>query len=71
MKKDIIYKLTDNFEDFLNQTEEGIGFWLARDLQHLLGYCNWDNYQNVISKAKTTCKISCQNILDYFPTLEK
>ena len=38
MKKEIIYKLTENFEDFLHQTEDGIEFWFARDLQHLLGY---------------------------------
>ncbi len=71
MKKEIIYKLTENFEDFLHQTEDGVEFWFARDLQHLLGYEKWDNFQNVISKAKTACEISEQNILDHFAEVGK
>lgn len=71
MKKEIVYRLTENFEDFLNKTEDGIEFWLARDLQHLLGYGKWDNFQNVISKAKTACEISGQDIADHFADVGK
>lgn len=71
MKKEIVHKLTENFEDFLHKTEDGIEFWLARDLQHLLGYGKWDNFQNVISKAKTACEISGQNIADHFADVGK
>ena len=71
MKREIVYKLTENFEDFLNKTEDGIEFWLARDLQHLLGYGKWDNFQNVISKAKTACEISGQDIADHFADVGK
>lgn len=71
MKKEIVYKLTGNFEEFLHLTEEGIEFWFARDLQHLLGYGKWDNFNNVISKAKTACEISGQNILDHFADVGK
>ncbi len=71
MKKEIVYKLTGNFEEFLHLTEEGIEFWFARDLQHLLGYGKWDNFNNVISKAKTACEISGQNIPDHFADVGK
>lgn len=71
MKTNIIYKLTSSFEDFSHKTQEGIEFWLARDLQHLLGYGKWDNFQNVISKAKTACEISEQVISDHFADVGK
>lgn len=38
MKIDVINTLTNNFEMHAQQTEEGVEFWLARDLQQLLGY---------------------------------
>ena len=71
MKNNIIYKLTENFEDFSYKTDESIEFWLARDLQHLLGYGKWDNFQNVISKAKTACEISGSEIIDHFADVGK
>ncbi len=53
MEKQIIKALTENFESYANKTENRIEFWFARDLQNLLGYVKWDNFLNVISKAKT------------------
>jgi hypothetical protein len=37
MKSDIIIQLHKNFEDYAQQID-GEEFWLARDLQGLLGY---------------------------------
>ncbi len=71
MKQEIVHTLTYNFESFVNKTEEGVEFWLARDLQHLLGYSKWDNFQNVISKAKTACNLSGQDIQDHFADVGK
>ncbi len=71
MEKDIIYRLTQNFEDFSHKTNDNVEFWLARDLQHMLGYGKWDNFQNVISKAKTACELSEQEISDHFADVGK
>ena len=71
MKADLIHALTDNFEAHAQQTENGIEFWLARDLQHLLGYAEWRNFTSVISKAKTACEISNQTISDHFVDVNK
>ena len=71
MKNEIIHTLTNNFESHANQTEEGIEFWLARDLQHLLGYTKWDNFIGVISKAKTACEISGESVEDHFADVGK
>lgn len=71
MKKEVIHSLTSNFESFVNTTSEGLEFWSARDLQHLLGYSKWENFLNVISKAKTTCELSGYNTRDHFPDARK
>jgi len=71
MKTEIIKSLSTNFEDNSQTTENGIEFWFARDLQHLLGYTKWDNFQNVIIKAKTSCEESENDILDHFADVGK
>ena len=71
MKKETIKALTKNFESISQKTEDGLEFWLARDLQHLLGYDEWRNFQNAILKAKTACEVSGQNISDHFVDVNK
>jgi len=71
IEKELIHSLTQNFEDFANQTDDKVEFWLARDLQQLLGYTEWRNFQNAISKAKTACEVSGQDISDHFVDVNK
>lgn len=71
MQKDIINSLTENFEAHAQQTDNGIEYWLARDLQHLLGYTEWRNFNAVITKAKTACEVSNHNIADHFVDVTK
>ncbi|RMX09319.1 DNA damage-inducible protein D [Vandammella animalimorsus] len=71
MKTDLIHSLTHSFEAHAHQTESGVEFWLARDLQHLLGYSKWDNFVNVINKAKTACEVSEHDIADHFADVGK
>lgn len=71
MEQQQIQSLTANFEDHAQQTEEGVEFWLARDLQHLLGYDQWRNFQSVLSKAKTACELSGHAIPDHFADVSK
>ena len=55
MDRRLITTLKLNFDDITHTTTEGIEFWYARELQKLLGYSNWQNFENVISKAKVAC----------------
>ncbi len=71
MKKDTIVALTGTFESHAQETEGGVEFWLARDIQHLLGYAEWRNFTTVISKAKTACEISGHPISDHFVDVNK
>jgi len=71
MKKEIIKNLTENFEAHSNQTENGIEFWFARDIQHLLEYAKWDNFLNVITKAKISCETAGHQVIDHFADVGK
>lgn len=71
MKTSIIHSLTKNFESYSHKTSDGVEFWMARDLQHLLTYSKWSNFQAVISKAKTACEISGEEINDHFAEVGK
>ena len=71
MKSELVHSLTTNFEAHAGQMESGVEFWLARDLQYLLGYTKWDNFINAISKAKTACEVSGHEVLDHFADVGK
>ena len=71
MKKELVTTLTDNFELHAQQTESGIEYWLARDLQQLLGYTEWRNFGLAIRKAKTACEVTDHNISDHFVDINK
>lgn len=71
MEKNTIITLTDTFEGHAQKTDTGVEFWLARDLQHLLGYAQWKNFTAVISKAKTACEVSDHDIPDHFADVGK
>lgn len=71
MNTDTIQSLTEAFEGHAQQTENGVEYWLARDIQHLLGYTKWDNFLNVVSKAKTACDVSGHDISDHFADVGK
>lgn len=69
--KQQVQTLTTTFEGHAQQTETGVEYWLARDLQHLLGYGQWRNFHNVISKAKTACEVSGHEVADHFADVSK
>lgn len=71
MKSSLIQSLTENFESIVNKTSDGVEFWMARDLQHLLDYKEWRNFNLVISKAKTACEVSDEKIDDHFVDVNK
>lgn len=71
MKSEIIKALTDDFENHSQTTENGIEFWFARDIQHLLGYSEWRNFLKVIVRSKISCEASGNIVLDHFVDVNK
>ena len=51
MKKEIIERLSQNFEEVVH-IEQEIEYWMARDLQGLFEYSSWDNFLNVFLKSQ-------------------
>lgn len=71
MKAEIVQMLTNDFEANAKKTDGGVEFWLARDLQNMLGYAQWKNFQQVVAKAKQACEGSGHKILDHFADVGK
>ena len=71
MQNVLINQMTSTFEGHAQQTENGIEYWLARDVQHMLGYTEWRNFLNTVSKAKTACELSEHPINDHFVDINK
>lgn len=71
MENNQIHQLTESFEGHAQETENGVEFWLARDLQTLLGYTEWRNFLKIIAKAETACENSGHLVADHFVDVNK
>lgn len=70
MKKELINSLTDDFESHKHK-KNSMEFWYARELQNLLWYTKWENFSQVIEKAKVACYKAKQKIDDHFADVRK
>ena len=65
MKKQLITSLHRSFEEAVH-VEDGVEYWLARELQGLLGYAKWQNFERVVDEAKMACERSGGCLPDHF-----
>lgn len=70
MEKVIIAKLHKSFEAS-SYEEDGIEYWLARELQTLLGYAEWRNFLNTVDKARDSCKTTGEAVSNHFVDVTK
>jgi len=70
MEKSTIIKLNKSFEESAYE-QDGVEYWLARELQVLLGYSDWRNFLNAVDKAKESCKTTGEDIFDHFVDVTK
>ncbi len=70
MKKEEILQLFQQFEAVASELE-GVECWSARELQKLLGYTKWENFEKVIKKAKDACSNAGEDVDNHFPDIKK
>lgn len=70
MDKQIVAQLHDQFEKYANE-EDGVIFWYARDIQILLEYARWENFETAIERAITSCKNAEQLPENHFREVTK
>lgn len=70
MEKSTIIKLNKSFEESAYE-QDGVEYWLARELQELLGYSDWRNFLNAVDKAKESCKTTGEAVWDHFVDVNK
>lgn len=70
MKSEEIKALFVQFESAAVELE-GVECWSARELQDLLGYSKWENFEKVIHKAKDACEHAGEEIEYHFPDVRK
>lgn len=61
----------DTFESIKHVNEYGYEFWYARELQSVLEYTEWRNFQKLIEKAQTACENSDVAVDECFVEVNK
>lgn len=65
-------RLHKTFDEIVNiDSENGIEFWYARELQECLGYARWENFVEAIGRALDSCKNSGFEPPDHFRQVTK
>ncbi|HPT01601.1 MAG TPA: DNA damage-inducible protein D [Bacteroidales bacterium] len=70
MKSDEIRNLFSQFEAAALELDS-VECWSARELQNLLGYSKWENFEKVIRKAKDACINAGELTENHFPDIRK
>jgi DNA-damage-inducible protein D len=72
MLNENLEKLHKTIDEITNiDSENGIEYWYARELQECLGYARWENFVDAIKRAMDSCKSTGIEPLDHFREVTK
>ena len=71
MSNEIMRYSEETFESIKHVNEYGYEFWYARELQSVLEYTEWRNFQKLIEKAQTACENSDMDVDECFVEVNK
>jgi DNA-damage-inducible protein D len=63
MELDSVHKALDAVK---NVSKGGIEYWRGRDIQSVLGYATWENFEGVIKRAKVSCESTGEDSINHF-----
>ena len=52
--------------DSYAHVEDGVEYWLARDLMEPMGYTRWENFAEVVKRAKVSCETNKTPVDSHF-----
>ncbi|MDD2772347.1 MAG: DNA damage-inducible protein D [Elusimicrobiales bacterium] len=70
MDKELILRLSKTFEESAHE-QDGVEYWMARELQDLLGYFRWENFAQTVERAKQSCFTAHQPLENHFREVTK
>jgi len=70
MNKELILRLSKTFEESAHE-QDGVEYWMARELQDLLGYFRWENFAQTVERAKQSCFTAHQPLENHFREVTK
>jgi len=71
LDKSNLVVLKSQFDTIAHIVDENIEFWYARELQELLGYKRWENFEVAIKRAITSCETTGIDPSDHFRDVTK
>ena len=66
MSKELNIYSEQTFENIKHINEAGQEYWLARELQQVLDYARWENFEKAINRAQKACLNTGFDIDDHF-----
>ncbi len=71
MEKKAIEKRKLVFDQYSNTDDDGVEYWLARDIMKPLGYTQWRNFETAIRRAMVSCETAKTSVQNHFAEVGK
>lgn len=70
MSKDLD-RVVKGLDSLRRTANNGVEYWMARDIQPHLGYSTWESFSNAMDRAKTACESASVSVRNHFRDITK
>lgn len=71
MRTEEVDRLRVRFDDYARTDEDGVEYWLARDIMQPLGYAQWRRFEEAIQRAIVSCETTKVPVESHFAKVGK